>query len=143
MSLLRFPWLFPIRNSSELRVLYCHSYFGPRTCGGGITNVIEVGGALNQGFPLSPLNVHFCVQPQAQRYSIPSTRGVPFHLPDALERHQLRMASNGIAMSTFVLSPKHKGALYRPLVVGYNAGRAGGERQQVGGHTTHDARTQH
>ena len=91
---------------------------------------IEVFGILNQGFP-----------------SHPCWRGcnaiVPLHLPDALERHQLRMASNGIAMSTFVLSPKHKGALYRPLVVGYNAGRAGGERQQVGGHTTHDARTQH
>jgi hypothetical protein len=24
---------------------------------------------------------------------------VPFHLPDALERHQLRMTSNGIAMA--------------------------------------------
>ncbi len=35
------------------------SYFGPRTCGGGITNVIEVGGALNQGFPFSPLLPHF------------------------------------------------------------------------------------
>jgi hypothetical protein len=42
MSLLRFPWLFPIRNPSELRGLHCHSYFGPRTCGRGITNVIEV-----------------------------------------------------------------------------------------------------
>jgi len=42
-----------------------------------MTNVIEVGGALNQGFPFSPLNVHFCVQPQAQRCSIPSTRGDP------------------------------------------------------------------
>ena len=43
-SLLRFPWLFPIRNSSELRGLHRRSYFGPRTCGGGITNVIEVSG---------------------------------------------------------------------------------------------------
>ena len=42
MSLLRFPWLSPIRNSCELRGLYRRSYFGPRTCGGVITNVIEV-----------------------------------------------------------------------------------------------------
>ena len=55
MSLLRFPWLFPIRNSSELRGLHRRSYFGPRTCDGGITNVIEVCGAHNQGFPFSPL----------------------------------------------------------------------------------------
>jgi len=54
-SWLRFPWLSPIRNSFELRGLCRRSYFGPRTCGGGITNVIEVGGALNQGFPFSPL----------------------------------------------------------------------------------------
>jgi hypothetical protein len=53
------PWLFPIRNPCELRGLYCRSYFGPRTCGGGITNVIEVGGALNQGFPFSPLLPYF------------------------------------------------------------------------------------
>ena len=55
MSLLRFPWLFPIRNPSELRGLHRRSYFGPRTCVGGITNVIEVSGALNQGFPFSPI----------------------------------------------------------------------------------------
>jgi hypothetical protein len=42
MSFLRFPWLSPIRNSFKLRGLYRPSYFGPRTCGGGITNVIEV-----------------------------------------------------------------------------------------------------
>ena len=41
------------------RVLYSRSYFGPRTCGGGITNVIEVGGSLNQCFPISPLMPHF------------------------------------------------------------------------------------
>ena len=44
-----------LRNSSELRGLYRRSYFGPRTCGRGITNIIEVSGALNQGFPFSPL----------------------------------------------------------------------------------------
>ncbi len=55
MSLRRFPRLFPIRNPCELRGLYSRSYFGPRTCVGGITNVIEVGGALNPGFPFSPL----------------------------------------------------------------------------------------
>jgi hypothetical protein len=56
-SWLRFPWLSraPIRNPCELRGLYSRSYFGPKTCGGGITNVIEVSGALNQGFPFSPL----------------------------------------------------------------------------------------
>ena len=42
--LARFPWLLPIRNSCELRGLCRHSYFGPRTCGGGETNVIEVSG---------------------------------------------------------------------------------------------------
>ena len=60
MSLRRFPRLFPIRNPCELRGLYRRSYFGPRTCGGGITNVIEVSGALNQGFPFSPLQCRHC-----------------------------------------------------------------------------------
>ena len=41
-SWLRSPWLTPIRNSSELRGLYSRSYFGPRTCGGVITNVIVI-----------------------------------------------------------------------------------------------------
>ena len=58
-SWVRFPWLTPIPNSFKLRVLYSSSYFGPRTCVGGITNVIEVGGVLNQGFPFSPLMSHF------------------------------------------------------------------------------------
>ena len=30
--LARFPLLLPVRNSYELRGLYSHSYFGPRTC---------------------------------------------------------------------------------------------------------------
>ena len=38
MSLLRFPWLFPIRNPCELRGLYRRSYFGPRTCGRSINH---------------------------------------------------------------------------------------------------------
>ena len=63
----RFPLLFPIWNRCELRGLCRRSYFGPRTCDGSITIVIEVGRALNLGFPFSPLNVHFCVQSQAQR----------------------------------------------------------------------------
>ena len=66
----RFPTLLPIRNPGELRGLCRRSYFGPWTCGGSITIVIEVGRALNPlnpGFPFSPLNVHFCVQSQAQR----------------------------------------------------------------------------
>ena len=33
--LARFPWLLPFRNSCELRGLCRHSYFGPRTFGGG------------------------------------------------------------------------------------------------------------
>ena len=37
-SLLRSPWLTPIRNSSESRGHCRRSYFGPRTCGRGITN---------------------------------------------------------------------------------------------------------
>ena len=53
-SRLRFPWLTPIRNSFELRCLYrLRSYFGPRTCGRGITNSSKHFGALNQGFPFS------------------------------------------------------------------------------------------
>ena len=55
-SWLRSPWLTPIRNPFELRGLYRRSYFGPRTCGGGITNVIEVDGTLNQGFPFCDLD---------------------------------------------------------------------------------------
>jgi len=73
--LARFPLLLPIRNPCELRGLCRRSYFGPRTFGGSITNVIEVDRVLNPGFPFSPLNVHFCVQPQAQRCLIPFTRG--------------------------------------------------------------------
>jgi hypothetical protein len=38
-SWLRFPWLSPIQNSFKLRGLYRCSYFGPRTCGGGINLV--------------------------------------------------------------------------------------------------------
>ena len=45
----------PIRNSSESRGLCCRSCFGPRTCGRGITNSSKRFGALNQGFPFSPL----------------------------------------------------------------------------------------
>jgi len=41
MSLLRFPWLFPIRNSFELRGLCRRSDFGPRTCGRGITHFVK------------------------------------------------------------------------------------------------------
>ena len=42
--LARFALLLPLRNSCELRGLCRHSYFGPRTFGGGGTKVIEVGG---------------------------------------------------------------------------------------------------
>jgi len=46
MSLLRFPWLSPIRNSFELRGLCSRSYFGPRTC-----NVIEVAIRVSSSHP--------------------------------------------------------------------------------------------
>ena len=36
-------------RSIELRGLYSRSYFGPRTCGGGITNVIEVRSGRGRG----------------------------------------------------------------------------------------------
>jgi hypothetical protein len=49
------PGLAPIRNSCEWRGLCCRSCFGPRTCGRGITNSSKRFGALNQGFPFSPL----------------------------------------------------------------------------------------
>ena len=53
-SWLRFPWLDPIRNSFKLRGFYSRSYFGPRTCGGGITNVIEVAGLSIRVSPCHP-----------------------------------------------------------------------------------------
>ena len=49
------PGFAPIRNSSELRGLCCRSCFGPRTCGRSITNSSKRVGALNQGFPFSPI----------------------------------------------------------------------------------------
>ena len=52
--LARFPWLLPIRNSCELRGLCSHSYFGPRTCGGGETNVIKVSGLSIRVSPSHP-----------------------------------------------------------------------------------------
>jgi len=60
-SWLRFPWLSPIRNSfEELRGLCRRSCFGPRTCVRGITNSSKHVGALNQGFPFSPLQCRHC-----------------------------------------------------------------------------------
>ena len=44
----------PIRNPCELRGLCRHSYFGPRTFGGGITNVIEVSGLSIRVSPSHP-----------------------------------------------------------------------------------------
>ncbi len=43
-----------IRNPCELRGLCRHSYFGPRTCGGGVTNVIEVSGLSIRVSPSHP-----------------------------------------------------------------------------------------
>ena len=53
-SWLRFPWLSPIRNSFELRGLCRRSYFGPRTCGRGITNVSKLAGLSIRVSPSHP-----------------------------------------------------------------------------------------
>jgi hypothetical protein len=44
-----------LSGTLELRGLCYRSYFGPRMCVRSITIFIEVCGALNQGFPFSPL----------------------------------------------------------------------------------------
>ncbi len=55
MSLLRFPWLFPIRNPSELRGLHRRSYFG--TCGGGVNHFSsKCSGFLIRVSPSHPYN---------------------------------------------------------------------------------------
>ena len=53
--LARFPWLLSIRNPCELRGPCRHSYFGPRTCGGGENQCHRSGWVLNQGLTFSPL----------------------------------------------------------------------------------------
>ena len=73
MSLLRFPWLFPIRNPCELRGLYRRSYFGPRTCGRRINHFSsKCSGFLIRVSPSHP-------------YWGRCNAIVPLHLPDALE----------------------------------------------------------
>ena len=63
--LARFPLLLPIWNPCELRGLCRHSYFGPRTFGGGETKFIEVGGfSIREGFPFSPLMSTFVFSPK-------------------------------------------------------------------------------
>jgi hypothetical protein len=52
--LARFPLLLPIRNPCELRGLCRRSYLGPRTFGGGETNVIEVSGLSIRVSPSHP-----------------------------------------------------------------------------------------
>jgi len=84
-SWLRFPWLTPIRNSFELRCLYRRSYFGPRACGGGITNVIEVALRL-QLSPLMLRSILFRQMPQHRELRF-ALCGVPLRLhPAALRR---------------------------------------------------------
>ena len=53
--LARFPWLLSILNPCELRGPCRHSYFGPRTCGGGENQCHRSGWVLNQGLTFSPL----------------------------------------------------------------------------------------
>jgi hypothetical protein len=50
------PGLAPIRNSCELRGLCCRSYFGPRTCGRGITNTAKCAGLSIRVSPSHPYN---------------------------------------------------------------------------------------
>ncbi len=50
------PWLAPIRNSFELRGLCRRSYFGPRTCGRGITNISKCAGLSIRVSPSHPYN---------------------------------------------------------------------------------------
>ena len=53
--LARFPWLLPIRNPCELRGPCRHSYFGPRTCGGGENQCHRSWQGSQSGFPLLTL----------------------------------------------------------------------------------------
>ena len=53
---LGFPRLAPIRNSCELRGLCYRSYFGPRTCGRGITNSSKRVGLSIRVSPSHPYN---------------------------------------------------------------------------------------
>ena len=73
MSLLRFPWLFPIRNPVELRGLYSRSYFGPRTCGRRINHF----SSKCSGFSIRVSPSH--------PYWGRCNAIVSLHLPDALE----------------------------------------------------------
>jgi hypothetical protein len=50
------PWLAPIRNSCELRVLCCRSCFGSRTCVRGITNSSRCAGFSIRVSPSHPYN---------------------------------------------------------------------------------------
>jgi hypothetical protein len=62
---------------------------------------LEVGGALNQGFPFSPLMSHFRDLPDALEYKF---------LGCIQDHHQSQMASNGIAMAKWVnhkICPPH------------------------------------
>jgi hypothetical protein len=100
MSLLRFPWLFPIRNPCELRVLCSRSYFGPRTCGRSINHFSsKCSGFLIRVSPSHP-------------YWGRCNAIVPLHLPDALEykflgcipeHHWLWMARSEIRMAVQIL----------------------------------------
>ncbi len=71
---------------------------------------------------------------QKKKYASDYTTNVPCHLPNKLEykclgcipvHYQSRMTSNGIAITpsrSHSAPPKHKGALFRPLVVTMQAG---------------------
>ena len=98
MSLLRFPWLFPIRNPCELRGLYRRSYFGPRTCACG--RRINHFSSKCSGFLIRVSPSH--------PYWGRCNAIVPLHLPDALDykflgcipdHHRLWMASSEIRMA--------------------------------------------
>jgi hypothetical protein len=85
MSLLRFPWLFPIRNPCELRGLYRRSYFGPRTCACG--RRINHFSSKCSGFLIRVSPSH--------PYWGRCNAIVPLHLPDALEYKFLGCRGSG------------------------------------------------
>ena len=67
------PLLLPFRNPCELRGLCRHSYFGPRTCGGGENQCHRSKRVLNQGFPFSPLSIQcplLCLAPRTKMLNI-------------------------------------------------------------------------
>jgi len=81
MSLLRFPWLSSIRNSFKLRGLYRRSYFGPRTCGGGITRKHQHGKTCTRHLQ--------SLDDDVLRHILQHHIWVCLNIPDSIERSHL------------------------------------------------------